>query len=355
MSTAKTVRAAAVQLSPDLDSRAGTTERVCERIAEAAHNGAEIVVFPETVIPYYPYFSFIQPPVAMGPEHMRLYREAVTIGDATTEALASAARQHQVVVAVGVNERDHGSLYNTQLIFDADGALLQRRRKLTPTFHERMVWGQGDGAGLSVVDSRCGRIGALACWEHYNPLARYALMAAHEEIHVAMFPGAMVGQVFADQIEVTIRHHALESGCFVINATGWLSADQVATIAADSGLERALQGGCFTTIVSPEGKLLAEPITSGEGIAYADLDFDLIVKRKRMMDSVGHYSRPELLSLQLDRRSAAAVTERSPVVPASTASLASTTETHPAGATTASSPPAATAIPAEVAGAGVRL
>ena len=135
-----------------------------------------------------------------------------------------------MVVVLGVNERDHGSLYNTQLVFDADGTLALKRRKITPTYHERMVWGQGDAAGLKVVDTRAGRVGALACWEHYNPLARYALMAQHEEIHCAQFPGSMVGQIFADQMEVTIRHHALESGCFVVNATGWLSDAQIAAI-----------------------------------------------------------------------------------------------------------------------------
>ena len=104
-----------------------------------------------------------------------------------------------------------------------------KRRKITPTFHERMIWGQGDGSGLTVVDTAVGRVGALACWEHYNPLARYALMAQHEEIHVAQFPGSMVGPIFADQMEVTIRHHALESGCFVVNSTGWLADLRLAT------------------------------------------------------------------------------------------------------------------------------
>jgi Predicted amidohydrolase len=210
MDYSRTVRAAAVQISPVLYSREGTTEKVLQAIAQAADAGAQLVVFPETFVPYYPYFSFVQPPVLMGKEHMRLYEEAVVVPGPVTDAVSRAARSYGVVVVLGVNERDGGSIYNTQLVFDADGALLLKRRKITPTYHERMVWGQGDGAGLTVLDTAVGRLGALACWEHYNPLARYALMAQHEQIHCAQFPGSMVGQIFADQMEVTIRHHALE-------------------------------------------------------------------------------------------------------------------------------------------------
>jgi nitrilase len=298
------VRVAAVQIAPDLDTPDGTVAKVLAAIADVASKGAKLAVFPETFVPWYPYFSFVLPPVLTGAEHIRLYEHAVVVPGPVTEAVAAAARRHGIVVVLGVNERDHGSLYNTQLVFDADGRLALKRRKITPTFHERMIWGQGDGAGLAVVNTAVGRIGALACWEHYNPLARYALMAQHEEIHVAQFPGSMVGPIFADQIEVTIRHHALESGCFVVNATGWLTEEQIAKISPDEKLRKALRGGCMTAIVSPEGAHVVPPLKEGEGIVTADLDMNLIVKRKRMMDSVGHYARPELLKLVLDNRPA---------------------------------------------------
>ena len=309
MTDAKIVRAAAVQLSPVLFSRDGTTEKVLNAIASAAKQGAQLIVFPETFIPYYPYFSFVQPPVLMGKEHLRLYEEAVTVPSPVTDAISRAARSYGVVVVVGVNERENGSLYNTQLIYDADGTLVLKRRKITPTYHERMVWGQGDGSGLKAIETSVGKLGALACWEHYNPLARFALMAQHEQIHCSQFPGSMVGQIFTDQIEVTIRHHALEAGCFVVNATGWLSLEQVSEITSDEKLQRALSGGCNTAIISPEGSHLCPPITEGEGIAIADLDFALITKRKRMMDSVGHYSRPDLLQLQANFESQSVLKE----------------------------------------------
>jgi nitrilase len=298
------VRVAAVQIAPDLDTPGGTVSKVLAALAEAADKGARLAVFPETIVPWYPYFSFVHPPVMTGAEHIRLYENAVIVPGPVTEAVAALAKRRGIVVALGVNERDHGSLYNTQLIFDADGRLALKRRKITPTFHERMIWGQGDGSGLTVVNTAAGRIGALACWEHYNPLARYALMAQHEEIHVAQFPGSMVGPIFAEQIDVTIRHHALESGCFVVNATGWLTEEQIAKISPDDKLRKALRGGCMTAIISPEGAHVVPPLTQGEGILTADLDMSIIVKRKRMMDSVGHYARPELLKLVLDNRPA---------------------------------------------------
>ena len=337
----RTVRAAAVQIAPVLDRPGGTLEKVLQAIGEAAGRGARIAVFPETFIPYYPYFSFVEPPISQGAAHLRLYEEAVTVPGPVTQALSAAAKRHSMVLVVGINERDGGTLYNAQLVFDADGMLALKRRKITPTYHERMIWGQGDGAGLKVVDTAVGRVGALACWEHYNPLARYALMAQGEEIHAAQFPGSLVGQVFGDQMEVTIRHHALESGCFVVNATGWLTDDQIDSISRDETMQKGLRGGNCTAIVSPEGKHLVPPMTRGEGLLIADCDMKLITKRKRMMDSVGHYARPELLQLHVDERANTVMVQHTgkregglvtpmPAIPqpASLLAPASKTETH---------------------------
>src|SRR5277367_3992774 len=302
------IKAAAVQIAPDLENGCGTVERVCAAASRAAAAGCELAVFPETFIPYYPYFSFVAPPVLAGKEHMRLYDFAVEVPGPITEQFSKAAAQHGMVLVIGVNERDGGSLYNSQLIFDTDGSLLLKRRKITPTYHERMIWGQGDGSGIRAVDTGVGRVGALACWEHYNPLARFALMEEREEIHCAQFPGSMVGQIFADQIEVTIRHHALESGCFVVNSTGWLTDEQVTAICPAAPMQKALRGGCMTAIISPEGSHVCPPVREGEGMAIAELDFNLITKRKRMMDSVGHYARPELLSLRVNAEPARPMT-----------------------------------------------
>ena len=295
-----TVRAAAIQLCPVLDSADGTVEIVLAAIGGAAAQGVRLAVFPETFVPYYPYFSFVQAPAAMGNRHMKLYEHAVAVPGPVTEAVGAAAREHGIHVMLGVNERDHGTIYNAQLLFDDRGVIVLHRRKISPSYHERMVWGQGDGSGLRVVQTVLGRIGGLACWENFNPLARAALMAQHEEIHCTHFPGSMVGPVFGDQIEAAVRHHAAEAGCFVVCATGWLTDAQIVSITPDPAMQNSLRGGSCSAIVSPEGKHLAPKRLEGEGMVIADLDMDLITKRKRMMDSVGHYSRPDLLHLHVE-------------------------------------------------------
>lgn len=305
----KAFKVAAIQLSPVLFDRDSTTEKVIKSIEKCGEEGIRLAVFPETFIPNYPYFAWLNPPAVISELHGKLHDQAVDVPGPVTEAVGKAAKESGTVVVLGINERDGGSLYNTQLVFDSDGSLLGKRRKIMPTFHERMIWGWGDGSGLKVFETAVGRLGALICWEHFMPLARYALINDGEEIHCSHFPGSMVGDSMAKQIDAAIRHHAVESGAFVVNATGWLTDKQRIEIATDEGLSKYLKGGLCTGIVAPYGLYLAGPLPEGEGMAVAEIDLSAIVRQKSVLDTAGHYSRPDILRLLIDRSNREVVEE----------------------------------------------
>lgn len=294
--------AAAVQASPaflDLEAGLAKAERL---IADAAAQGAELVAFPETWLPTYPYW----PPTLDGPDaahifdcYAELWANAVDVPGPTTERLGAAARAAGAVVVMGVNEREalSGTLYNTLLTFGPAGDLINVHRKLVPTYIERCFWGQGDGSTLGVVPTHLGRIGGLICFEHAMPLARAALITQNEQIHVAAWPG--YGGL-ADVMDFSLRHHAFEAQAFVISACGYLDRDAVpADFPLRGYLPDGVDGGSL--IVNPRGEIIAGPLRGEEGILTAVIDLREVAKAKAWLDGAGHYARAEVLQLTVNR------------------------------------------------------
>jgi nitrilase len=268
-----TIKVAAAQLAPEFGDRDKTVQKACLAIAEAAANGAQLVAFPETFLPGYPYFAMQLPPTAISAHLRALYREAVQIPSPASEALCAAAKRAGCHVVMGLHERAGGTLYNAQLFIAPDGAILGCRRKLVPTSHERMIWGRGDGSDLSVFATPLGVLGGLICYEHSNALFRYALQAQGEQIHVANWPGGMPG--INGIIDAAARHYAFEAQAFVINVTSVLTEAALATLDADVR-ERLKPGGGYSGVIAPRGDWLAGPVLYGEALIYAELDFELI-------------------------------------------------------------------------------
>lgn len=296
------IRVAAAQLAPELYDRARTIDKACSAIAEAARNGARLVAFPEAFVPGYPYFAMLLAPTQINAQLALLYKEAVRVPSPDTDKLCAAAKAAACHVVMGLHERRGGTLYNAQLFIGPDGAILGCRRKLVPTSHERLVWGRGDGSDLGVYATELGTLGGLICYEHANALFRYALTAQGEQIHVANWPGGMPG--INDVIDAAARHYAFESQAFVVNVTSVLTASALDAIdALCPGLRDQLAlGGGYSGILSPRARWLAGPALEGEAILYADLDFQLIDNLKSIVDSAGHYARPDVVQLKLNRK-----------------------------------------------------
>ncbi|WP_054530987.1 carbon-nitrogen hydrolase family protein [Erythrobacter sp. SG61-1L] len=297
------VKVAAVHAaSPFLDREAGV-EKACALIAEAAKDGAELIVFPETFIPGYPVWIWTHTPATGSPYFLRLFANSITVPSEATDRLGAAARKAGAYVAIGISEKDGGTLYNTLLYFDDSGQIVGRHRKLVPTCVERTVWGRGDGSGLKPIDTPFGKLGGLICWEHSMDLARYALASQGEQIHVAVWPaGSAVSHdpssgVFDDLTEAAARHHAAANQCFVINVQSCVDAATIRDLGFEGKPDMVREGGGWTAIIAPTGQILAGPNRDREAILHAELDLSLIAQFKYVSDSIGHYSRPDVLRL----------------------------------------------------------
>lgn len=302
-------KVAAIQASPVFMNRDDCIQKACELIADAADGGAQLAVFPEAWIPGFPIWIECSLGAALW-EHrpaknafVRLTANAVEIPGPATEALCDAAAVSGCGVVMGVTERErghrHGTLYNTIIFIDANGQLLGKHRKLVPTYAERMIWGPGDGSTLGAFDSVVGRISGLICWEHWMPLARHAIHTTGEQVHAALWPEV-------DEIHhVASRHYAFEARCFVVAVGCVLRRAQIPDdmeIFREDGIapeKQLLSGG--SAIIGPDGRYLAGPADLEETILYADLDTSLIAAEHQIFDSVGHYARPDIFKVSVDR------------------------------------------------------
>ncbi|MBA3805666.1 MAG: carbon-nitrogen hydrolase family protein [Acidobacteria bacterium] len=302
------VKVAVVQSSPVFMNLEASLVKATDLMAQAAKQGVKILAFGETWLPGYPAWLDYCPDAALWNHQptkevfARLRQNSVVVPGRETKILGEAAADLRLVLVIGINERvesgpGNGTLYNSLLTFGADGKLVNHHRKLVPTYTERLVWGQGDGAGLIAVETTAGRVGGLVCWEHWMPLARQALHISGEHIHVAVWP------TVHEMHQVASRHYAFEARCFVL-AAGLIMRvkdlpDELSKPAELSGQPDALllRGG--SCIIGPDGRYIAGPVFDEEIILTAALDLVEIDMEKMTLDVAGHYHRPDVFNLQL--------------------------------------------------------
>jgi nitrilase len=314
-----TVRVAAVQAEPAWLDLAAGVDRTIELIGEAAAGGAQLVAFGETFIPGYPWWIWLDSPAA-GMRFVPSYAaNSMTRDGAEMRRIQDAAAHHGVHVVFGFSERAGGSLYMAQAFLSDTGELISVRRKLKPTHVERAVFGEGDGSDLQVHDTPLGKLGALNCWEHLQPLTKYAMYSLGEEIHVASWPSFSVyrgaAQALGPEVNTAASMiYAVEGQTFVVAPCSVVGAAAQELFCDDDVKRQLLQtGGGFARIYGPEGSPLAAPLPEGEeGILFADLDPALLAIAKSAADPVGHYSRPDVFRLLVNRNPTPKVVETPP-------------------------------------------
>jgi nitrilase len=310
------VKAAVIQAAPVLFNREDSVEKACRLTQEAAAQGAKLILFPEAFIPAYPRGLSFGTVIGSRSPQGRLtwqtyWANAVDIPSPATEALGAAARQANVYLVIGVIERDsqfsQGTLYCTMLYFNPDGQLIGKHRKLKPTAAERLIWGEGDGSTLTVLDTEFGKIGGLICWENYMPLARMAMYGKGVELYLAPTADSR------DSWQSTLRHIACEGRCFVLGCNQFVAKSMYPTELDGredlaSQPETMCRGG--SVIISPLGDVLAGPLYDQEGMLFADLDLAQIAQSKFDFDVTGHYARPDVFQLIINEKPLLPVTYR---------------------------------------------
>ncbi|WP_455138093.1 carbon-nitrogen hydrolase family protein [Thermophilibacter sp.] len=305
MSTYPKARLAAVQMAPVMLDLDATTDKVCERIREAGAAGANVIGFPEAMIPGYPWWIWMGDPGWGMRYYVELFKNAVEILSPQVRRLSEAARDAQAYVCVSVTEKDGGSLYLTQLWFDPAGDLVGKHRKLKATNAEMTIWGDGDASLMPVLDTEFGRLGGLQCWEHYIPLNVATMGAMNEQVHVSSWPIGLPDPTHpfgVQQCKNAADYYALTNACFVIQASQIWTEDQADRLCDTPERRAMMQVGCgFTRILGPNGVVLAELPGDEEGICYADVDIADTIPVKFFIDTAGHYSTPGMMQLYVDQ------------------------------------------------------
>jgi nitrilase len=312
-------KVACVQAAPvyfDLDA---TVDKAVKLIEDAAKNGAKLIAFPETWIPGYPYFAWLGAP-AWALQFIPAYHDnSFEIGSAQDKKLHKAARDNNIYVFLGYSEKSGGSLYMGQMLIGSDGNPVYSRRKLKPTHVERTIFGEGDGSHIAVHELEIGRVGGLCCWEHLQPLTKYAMYSMNEQVHVAAWPGFSLYSDMAYALgpqanTAASQVYALEGQCFVL-ASSQVADQNLVDMLCDTPERKAMLkvGGGYSMIFAPDGSPMCQPIPPDQdGILYADIDLGMISLAKAAADPAGHYSRPDVTRLQLNTSPAQRVVPLNP-------------------------------------------
>jgi len=301
-------KAATVQTSPVFLDADKTVDKAISFIKEASSNGAELIAFPEVFVAGYPYWNWVMTPVQGSKWYEELYKNSVTVDGPEIEKIKKAAKQYNIHIVIGINERgeSYGEIYNTNLIIDNEGNLIGKHRKLVPTWAEKLTWTSGDGSSLKVYKTKIGPIGTLACGENTNTLARFTLLAQGELIHIANYislPVAPPDYDMAEAIKIRAAAHSFEGKLFTIVSCSTISKEIMETLKPDvPNIEELLtrKNSAFSGFIGPNGAVIGEPLIDDEGIVYAEIDLQKCIQPKQMHDILGHYNRFDIFDLRVN-------------------------------------------------------